>query len=86
MVNVMIYGEFENLRSNLSSSGIRLKVSAPDEHVREIERFTRTINKRMRRNFNILPFKRLPQTMIIEMAKNAVFCIILFQMQKEYLM
>jgi hypothetical protein len=45
--NVMMDGEFESLQSDLCSLEIGLNVSAPDEHVSEIERYIRTVKERM---------------------------------------
>jgi hypothetical protein len=69
--NVMMDDQFENLQSNLSSSGIRLNVSTIDEHVSKIERYVETVKQRIRGIYNTLPFKVLTQRMIFDMAKNA---------------
>ena len=65
-------GEFEHMRGNLSELGIELNTASQDEHVPEIERYIRTMKDRMRSDYNMLPFKKMPARMIIEMATRGV--------------
>jgi hypothetical protein len=73
VISALMDGEFEPLRGELADIGVALNVAAPDEHVGDIERYIRTIKERMRGICNTLPFKKLPQRKVIEMAKSSVF-------------
>jgi hypothetical protein len=66
-------GEFEFLRGDLAEKGVQLNTTARDEHVGPIERYIRTIKERTRSIFNVLPFRRMPNQLIIEMVKASVF-------------
>lgn len=59
--------EFATLEGPLSNAGISLNVVSADEHVPEIERHIRTLKERCRAMFNTLPFRRMPNRMIVEM-------------------
>jgi len=59
--------EFSMLAGPLSNVGITLNVVTADEHVPEIERHIRTLKERCRSVFNTLPFKRIPNRMIVEL-------------------
>lgn len=71
--HLLMDGEFEHLRGELSKSGIALNVTSNDEHVGEIERYIRTVKERCRGIFNTLPFTRIPGRLIIEMVYASVF-------------
>ena len=66
-------GEFEAMRGDLADLGIALNETAKDEHVRDIERFIRTLKERMQAIYNTLPFKHVPPRVVIKMAKHAVY-------------
>jgi hypothetical protein len=66
--------EFQYLQSDLSEAGIPFIISAKDEHVSEIEQFTRTFKEKMEINYKSFPFKILPNQIIIEMFKKVTFC------------
>ncbi|KAL7578765.1 hypothetical protein ACA910_015995 [Epithemia clementina (nom. ined.)] len=72
-VLLMANGAFEVLRDDLRNDGITLNTTSRAEHVGEIERYIQTIKEQMRGNYNVLPFKKIPRIMLIEMAKHAVF-------------
>lgn len=59
--------EFASLEASLSGIGIVLHVVSRGEHVPEIERYIRTLKERCRAVFNTLPFKRVPNRMLIEL-------------------
>lgn len=65
--------EFEAARSHLGRLGILLNAATRDTHVPEIERYNRTVKDRVRSAFHMLPFKRVPRIMIIELVKAMVF-------------
>ena len=65
--------EFEAARSHLGRLGILLNAATRDAHVPEIERYNRTVKDRVRSAFHMLPFKRMPRIMIIELVKAMFF-------------
>ncbi|KAL7564214.1 hypothetical protein ACA910_021639 [Epithemia clementina (nom. ined.)] len=69
----MADGAFESLQTHLAHHGITINATSRDEHVGEIERFICTIKERMRANYTLLPFSKIPRIMLINMAKHAVF-------------
>ena len=52
-----------------------LNCAAANEHVPEVERFIRTIKDHMRSTYRMLPYKRIPCTMLIHLTKNSVFML-----------
>ena len=50
-----------------------LNCAAANEHVPEVERFIWTIKDRVRSTYRMLPYKRIPRTMLIHLTKNSVF-------------
>ena len=73
-VNIMLFdGQFESIRTDLSSVGVTLNITSNNEHVPEIERQIRTIKERIRCIYNTLPFKLLPPRIIIELVYTCVF-------------
>ncbi len=65
--------EFEPLRGDLTKLGIQLNVVSNDEHVPEIERYIRTVKERTRCVYNTLPFKKIPDVMLVDMVQASVF-------------
>ena len=78
---MLMDGQFENLRGDIANLGIRLNEVAEDEHVGEIERYIRTVKERCRSACTVLPFKRLPARMVIELVRRAVFWLNAFPHQ-----
>ena len=70
---VLMDGQFDCLEGDMASVQVLLNKTARDEHVGDIERYIRTIKERMRCSHNTLPFKQIPNRMVIENAKHAVF-------------
>jgi hypothetical protein len=66
-------GQFEAARTVLLNANIQPNIAAPNEHVPEVERFIQTVKERARSTYHSLPFKRLPNTMLIRMITNCVF-------------
>jgi hypothetical protein len=66
-------GQFGCLEDNLQGMQVLLNKTVNDEHVGEVERFIRTIKERMRCLITTLPFKHVPNQMVIELAKRVVF-------------
>jgi hypothetical protein len=53
--------EFEAIRAGLADINVALNETARDEHIENIERFTRTLKELMQATYhNTLPFKRIP--------------------------
>jgi hypothetical protein len=73
VTTALMDGEFEVLRGDLADIGITLNEAAGDEHVGDIERYIRTLKERMRAIHSTIPFARVPDRVIIEMAKYSVF-------------
>jgi hypothetical protein len=71
--HLMMDGQFESLRGALLEMGVILNTTLRDEHVGFIERYIRTIMERARCCFNTVPFKKLPEHMVIELAARVVF-------------
>jgi hypothetical protein len=55
-------GEFESIRGVKPELGTGLNEAARDEHVGDIERYIRTINERIRANYNRLPYRHATKT------------------------
>ena len=70
---MLMDGQFENLQGDIANLGIRLNEVAEDEHVGEIEWYSRTVKERCRSACTALPFKRLTVQMVIELVRRAVF-------------
>ncbi len=62
--------EFEELRTMMPH--VALNTTVPHEHVGKVEQKMRVIKKRARGTFNILPYKKLPKLMVIELLH---FCV-----------
>jgi hypothetical protein len=69
----LLDNEFETLRGDLAEIGIGLNETGRDQHVPQVERFIRTVKKRTRAMYNMLPFKKMPTVMIMGMVKVFVF-------------
>jgi hypothetical protein len=67
ITHLLFDGEYECLRGNMASLQITLNTASNDEHVPDIERFIRTLKERTRAIYNTLPFKKMPDRLIIEM-------------------
>ena len=66
---ILADNEFEAIRPQFPM----LNCAAANEHVPEVERFIRTIKDRVRSTYRMLPYKRIPRTMLIHLTKNSVF-------------
>ena len=70
---MMMDGQFESLRGDLADLQIGLNTVSNDEHVPDIERHIRTMNERARSVYNMLPFKKMPSRLTIEMVSSSTF-------------
>jgi len=66
-------GQFEPLMAVMAEMQITLNVTSADEHVPEIERWIRTCKERCRAVICMLPFKKLPRRLIVELIYAATF-------------
>ena len=78
---MLMDGQFENLRGDIANLGIWLNEVAEDEHVGEIEQYIQTVKERCHSACTVLPFKRLPARMVIELVRRAVFWLNAFPHQ-----
>ena len=67
IAHLLMDGQFEPIRGDLSNLGITLNTVANDEHVPKVERYIRTLKERTRATYNTLPFKQMPSRLIVEM-------------------
>ena len=78
-INVMLMdGEFESIRGELSALGITLNTVSRDEHVSDAERRIRTLKERCRCMCNTLPFNKFPHQMIVQMLYSSNFWLNVF--------
>ena len=73
LTHVLMDGQFETLRSELADIQVNLNTVSANEHVPEIERHIRTVKERVRCIYNMLPFKKMPSRLIIEMVYASTF-------------
>ena len=73
VTTVLADGGFECIRNGLADMGITLNVASRNEHVPEIERYSRTIKERVRAIAVSLPFTKYPPRLFAEMVYNIVF-------------
>ena len=66
-------GEFECMQGILADMDIQLNVCSREEHIPGAERHIRTIKDRVRCVLNMLPFKKVPDRMLINMVYSSVF-------------
>ena len=66
---ILTDNEFEAIRPDFPM----LNCTAGNEHVPEVERFIRTIKDRVRSTYRMLPYNRIPRTMLIHLTKTSVF-------------
>ena len=73
LTTILMDGEFETLRGELSALQLTLNTASNDEHVPEVERYIRTLKERVRCVYNTLPFNRMPTRMVVEMVYSGNF-------------
>jgi hypothetical protein len=73
ITQLMMDRQFENLRGDLADMQIGLNTVSNDENVPDIERHIRTMKERTRSMYNMLPFKRMPSRLTIEMVLASTF-------------
>ena len=66
---ILADNEFEAIRPQFPM----LNCAAANKHVPEVERFIQTIKDHVRSTYRMLPYKRIPRTMLIHLTKNSVF-------------
>lgn len=70
--------EFEHLRGALASMKIHLNIVSKGEHIPEIERYNRIVKEQTRFIYSMLPFKKMPSCIVIEMVYSSVFWLNMF--------
>ena len=70
---IMMDCQFDPLRADIEGIGVNVNTTSRNEHVPEVERHIRTIKERARSVFNILPFQRMPDRMIVELIYYCTF-------------
>jgi hypothetical protein len=75
---LMMDGEFEPLRGELSILGITLNTVSRGEHVPVAERRIRTLKERTRSAYNMLPFNKIPAQMTVQMVYSSNFWLNVF--------
>ena len=71
-------GQFKPLRGDLAEMGIQLNTVCNDEHIPEIERQIQTLKERTRAIYCIIPFRKIPHRIIIEMLYAANYWLNMF--------
>jgi len=70
---ILADNEFEVLREEIEESGIKVNISAKEEHVPEVERQIRVIKEQARAIVQTLPYSDTPKKMKVAMIHYAVF-------------
>jgi hypothetical protein len=71
-------GQFESIRKDLGEINVIANITARDEHVPEVERVIRTLKERVRSTLTVMPFKRIPNQMIVEFIYGCIFWLTSF--------
>ena len=70
---LLVDKQFSGLKHQFA--GVTVNLVIQDEHVPEVERLKRTINERCRCYFVLIPFKKIPHRMAIELVYTCIFYI-----------
>jgi len=73
ITHILVDGEFEHLDPSAILLGVSLNIVSNDEHVPEIERYIRTIKECMRSVYNLLPFKKFPNLLLVKLYMHKCF-------------
>jgi hypothetical protein len=73
---ILADNEFEMIREEIEESGIKVKISAKEEHVPDVERQICVIKERARAIVQTLPYSDVPKKKKIAMIHNVVFWLI----------
>ena len=80
-MQILMDGEFEPLHNDLNQASINLNITAANEHLLQIKQQIRVIKERVQATCHSLPFKMMPQLMLIKMVYNAVKWINVFPLK-----
>ena len=72
VVWILMDGKFEPLHDELNQAGIDLNIAAANEHIPQIKQQIRVIKEKIWATCHSLPFKMIPQLMLIRMVYNMV--------------
>ena len=64
---ILMDGEFKTMRGELSEMKIMLNDVSNAEHVPMAERKIRTVKEKVRSIYNMLPFRKIPAMMVVQM-------------------
>ena len=67
IAHLLMDGQFEPIRGDLSSLGITLNTVANNEYVPKVERYICTLKEQAHATYNTLAFKQMPSRLIIKM-------------------
>jgi hypothetical protein len=73
VTHLLMDGQFDSLKSELSNFQVTLNIVSNIEHVPEIEQYIRTLKERTRCIYNTLPFVHIPARIIFELVYTSSF-------------
>jgi hypothetical protein len=73
ITQMMMDGQFENLRGDLAGLHISLNTVSNNKHFPDIEQHIQTMKEQTRSTWNMLPFKRMPTRLTIKMVSASMF-------------
>ena len=73
VIMILVDGKFSYLKLPMGEHGITVNETSQDEHVGDIEQYIQMIKVHMHASYNTLPFKTIPNQLIIELGKAAIF-------------
>ena len=71
-MQILMDGKFGLLHDELNQASINLNIAVANKHVLQIEQQIRVIKERVQATCHSLPFKMMPQLMLIKMVYNVV--------------
>ena len=75
VTNLLIDGQFELLRDELASMKVALTVCPNYEQIGDIKRLNQTVKEISRAIFNMLPYPKLLNCMVVELVHFCIFCL-----------
>ena len=75
---LLLDNEFEGVRERMHKHGMNINICAPNEHIPEVERKIRTVKERVRGILTTLPFKLIPNVIIVHAVVFSVIWINFF--------
>ena len=75
ITNILMDGKFACIRGDLVELQINLNICSNDKHMGEIDQLNCTVKEQFRGNYKMLPFKKLPGRMVVELVALVIFCL-----------